>query len=138
MGYTDTPNGEGTQHGSAYNGGYVGIVLTLLAQLGLLSPPDAFGAEITSRMCTGGPATCHAAIDAALLATYNALVAANGGSTNVATWTNSTKSKAAGVTMPQYDSIDFKAIGLIDTPNIDWQNRPTFQQVIEFPRHRPR
>ena len=40
--------------------------------------------------------------------------------------------------MPEFDSIGFRALGLVGQPNIDWQNRPTFQQVVEFPRHRPR
>jgi hypothetical protein len=45
-------------------------------------------------------------------------------------------SKAAGQTMPQFDSIAFRALGVVGQPNIDWQNRPTFQQVVEFPHHR--
>jgi hypothetical protein len=36
------------------------------------------------------------------------------------------------------DSIDFSAVGLVDVPNIPWQNRPTFQQVVEVSSHRPR
>jgi hypothetical protein len=63
---------------------------------------------------------------------------ANGGSTSVHGWTSSTASHAAGQTMPQFDSIAFKALGVIGQPNIDWQNRPTFQQVVQFPRHRAR
>ena len=78
-----------------------------------------------------------AAIDAALLATYNALVAANG-TADVAAWTASTASRAAGVTMPVYDEIESQALGLVGQPAMDWQNRPTFQQVIEFPRHQAR
>ena len=39
-------------------------------------------------------------------------------------------------TMPQFDAITFTAFGLITQPLIDWQNRPTFQQVIQFPAHR--
>ena len=35
------------------------------------------------------------------------------------------------------DAIQFRALGLVGQPAIDWQNRPTFQQVVEFPRHRP-
>jgi hypothetical protein len=65
------------------------------------------------------------------------LVAANG-THHVASWTASTAAKAAGQTMPEFDSIGFRALGLVGQPNIDWQNRPTFQQVVEFPRHRPR
>jgi len=34
------------------------------------------------------------------------------------------------------DSIQFKAMGAIETPGIAWQNRPTYQQVVEFPAHR--
>jgi hypothetical protein len=65
------------------------------------------------------------------------LVAANG-STDVATWTASSESKAAAQTMPVFDAIQFKATGIVGQPAIDWQNRPTFQQVIEFFRHRTR
>ena len=49
-----------------------------------------------------------------------------------------TDNPAAGQTMPVYDAIQFRALGVVGQPAIDWQNRPTFQQVIEFPRHRPR
>ena len=56
--------------------------------------------------------------------------------TNVAGWTRDTASKAAGVTMPAYDDIQFTSIGIVGQPAIDWQNRPTFQQVAEFPAHR--
>jgi len=35
-------------------------------------------------------------------------------------------------TMPVYDAIHFQTLGLISQPNIDWQNRPTFQQVVHF------
>lgn len=34
------------------------------------------------------------------------------------------------------DRIEHRAIGLSSVPPIDWQNRPTFQQVVEFNRHR--
>lgn len=30
------------------------------------------------------------------------------------------------------DRIQHRAIGLASVPAIDWQNRPTFQQVVEF------
>lgn len=35
--------------------------------------------------------------------------------------------------MRQYDDIQFLAVGIVGQPAIDWQNRPTFQQVVEFP-----
>src|SRR4029450_12269905 len=34
------------------------------------------------------------------------------------------------------DSIVQSALGGITHPPISWQNRPTYQQVIEFPAHR--
>jgi hypothetical protein len=40
--------------------------------------------------------------------------------------------------MPAYDNITLRAVGLVTEPDLDWQNRPTFQQVVDFPTHRPR
>jgi hypothetical protein len=137
MQWVNTPNSGGAHLGSAYDGGYEGYVVSTLEQLLGRHPADGFGTAITSRECGGGPSTCAASIDAALKATYDALVQANG-SSDVASWTASTDSKAAGQTMPQFDAIHFRALGIVGQPDIDWQNRPTFQQVIQFPRHRPR
>lgn len=36
------------------------------------------------------------------------------------------------------DAIHFTPIGLVSVPDIPWQNRPTFQQVVQVERHRPR
>jgi acyl-homoserine lactone acylase PvdQ len=132
MSFVDYPS---LHRGSSYDGGYESYVVATLEQLLGQTPVDGFGSEITSRECAGGPSTCGTAIDAALLKTYNALVTANG-SSDVASWTASTASKAAGEAMPVFDAIHFQALGLVGQPDIDWQNRPTFQQVIEFPRHR--
>jgi hypothetical protein len=56
----------------------------------------------------------------------------------VSAWTASSASKAAGQSMPEFDAIAFRAMGIVGQPTIDWQNRPTFQQVVQFERHRPR
>ncbi len=134
MPWVDYPN----QHqGSSYDGGYEGYLVATLQQLLGQSPADGFGSEITTRECTGGPGTCAASVDTALQQTYDALVTANG-SSDGASWTASSASAAANQPMPVYDAIQFRALGLVGQPAIDWQNRPTFQQVIEFPRHRPR
>jgi acyl-homoserine lactone acylase PvdQ len=137
MQWVNTPNSGGAHLGSAYDGGYEGYLVATLEQLLGQHPADGFGTAITSRECAGGPSTCAGSIDAALKATYDALTQANG-SSNVASWTASTDSKAAGQTMPQFDAIHFRALGIVGQPDIDWQNRPTFQQVVQFPRHRPR
>ena len=36
------------------------------------------------------------------------------------------------------DSIVHRALGGITVPRIAWQNRPTYQQVVEFPARRSR
>ncbi len=53
--------------------------------------------------------------------------------------------KTQGVTDPRkltYDKTqdDIRSVtaGVVGVRPIDWQNRPTFQQVVEFTRHRPR
>src|SRR5262249_61329927 len=73
----------------------------------------------------------------ALAAPYRALVKANKGSANLASWTADANTVAAGLTMPQYDAIAFATIGIVGQPSMPWQNRPTFQQVVSFPAHRP-
>jgi len=138
MQFVNTPNSGGAHVGSAYDGGYEGYLMSTLQQLLGQSPADGWGSELTDRECGGGPATCGSAIDAALQSTYDALVTANGGSTDVASWTASTDSAAAKQAMPVFDAIQFRALGIIGQPAIDWQNRPTFQQVVSFSRHRAR
>ena len=53
-------------------------------------------------------------------------------------WTQDANTVATGLTMPAYDAIGFRALGIVGQPSIPWQNRPTFQQVVSFPAHRPR
>jgi len=138
MQFVNTPNSGGAHVGSAYDGGYEGYLMSTLQQLLGQSPADGWSSELTDRECGGGLATCGSAIDAALQSTYDALVTANGGSTDVASWTASTDSAAAKQAMPVFDAIQFRALGIIGQPAIDWQNRPTFQQVVSFSRHRAR
>jgi hypothetical protein len=41
-------------------------------------------------------------------------------------------------TPPGCDQIEFTTAGALDTPPIPWQDRGTFQQAVEIPRHRAR
>ncbi len=138
--FANTPNSQGQNLGSAYDdAGWEGYLVKLLAQLRGQRVAQPFPPAVLARICgSHGPADCHAAINRALLDTYQALVAANGGNTQVASWTQNTATRSAGVTMPDYDAIHFTAVGLVGQPAIDWQNRPTFQQVVSFPNHRAR
>jgi acyl-homoserine lactone acylase PvdQ len=138
--FVDTPSS--THHGSSYDGGWEGYLQKTLQQLRGQHPTDRFTSVITSRWCTSGPASCRAAINRALSATFRALTRVNATST-VSAWTKSSAlaadEKASGnsaETMPQFDAIHFAALGVETVPNIDWQNRPTFQQVVQFPAHR--
>ena len=137
MQWVNTPNSGDAHLGSAYDGGYEGYLMSTLQQLLGDSPSDGFSSVLTKHECNGGPSTCHAAVDKALKTTYDALVDANG-SSDVASWTDSTDSHASGQTMPEFDSIILRPLGIVGQPHLDWQNRPTFQQVVEFPRHRAR
>jgi len=143
MGFVDTPNGNGSRHGSSYDGGWEGYMEKVLEQLSGKHPVDPFTSVITKKWCTSGPASCRAAINAALLTTYKTLKKENG-TAKVSKWTKDSaliadekSSGNAKESMPQFDAINFTPFGLITQPLIDWQNRPTFQQVIQFPARRP-
>jgi acyl-homoserine lactone acylase PvdQ len=137
MGFSNTP-ANGGHVGSAYDGGWEGYMEKALDQMMGKQVADPFSSAVTAKLCgTGGLSNCGPELDAALESTYQALVTANGGSTNVALWTADSATAAAGVTMPVYDNIEFETLGIVGQPNITWQNRSTFQQVISFTGHRP-
>jgi acyl-homoserine lactone acylase PvdQ len=143
MGFVDTPNGGGSRHGSSYDGGWEGYMEKTLEQLNGQHPVDPFTAVVTKKWCTSGPASCRAAINKVLRETYKTLKKENGTAT-VTAWTkdsaliaDQSASGNAKETMPEFDQISFTPLGLITQPLIDWQNRPTFQQVIQFPARRP-
>jgi acyl-homoserine lactone acylase PvdQ len=138
MPFVNTPNSGGTHLGSAFDTGYEGYLLKTLEQLRGQHVTAGFSPAITATWCAGGPASCPNAIDRALAKAYSAMVTANGGATDVASWTLSPAAAVAKQTMPVFDAIQFRALGIVGQPAIDWQNRPTFQQVVSFPSHRAR
>jgi hypothetical protein len=143
MVFADTPNSRGAHLGSAYASGYESYVVKALRLMRGAPVAAPFGPALSSRLCGGGLAACGAPVDKALQQTAIDLAAANRG-TDPTRWTVSpalaNANRAAAVafpagaaqTMPQYDAIAFRALGLIGQPSLDWQNRPTFQQVVEF------
>jgi len=138
MGFVNEPFNGGGHLGSAYDGGWEGYTVKALDQYTGTSVAQPFSSTVTRKLCgSAGLRSCGAALDAALEATYQALVKANGGTKNVALWTRDANTVAAGLTMPAYDAIGFRSLGIVGQPSIPWQNRPTFQQVVCFPALRP-
>ena len=109
QGWASTPNSDGGQLGDAYGGGWEGYVWKVLRQQQGRPVLQPFSSAATTRVCGSGLAGCPAAVLAAFIqpgaGAYDALVTANGGSTNVSQWTADTQTVTAKVTMPQYDSI---------------------------------
>ena len=133
--FVDPPhNGDGVNQGDGYYVGWEGDVVRALNQLRGVHQADPFS-RVTIRHLCGGKG-CAKAVQSALLDTYEQLVAVNR-TTDVGTWTQDSASQTAGQTMPVNDDIQFQAIGVVGQPAIDWQNRPTYQQVVQFPAHRP-
>jgi len=142
MQFTNTPNSGDAHLGSAYDGGWEGYMQKTLQQLRGLHPLDPFTSVVTDKWCTSGPTSCSKAINAVLLHVFLTLRGENG-SSKVKTWRINSELIAdragtgdAHESMGQYDAIRFRPLGVVTQPLIDWQNRPTFQQVIQFPSHR--
>jgi acyl-homoserine lactone acylase PvdQ len=124
--------------GSAYDGGWEGNVQKLLDQLAGVPVAQPFPISVLDHVCgANGVVDCPQAIAAALSDTWDALVKANGGSTTPPSWTADSASSAAGRSIPSLDQIQFTTVGIVGQPAMPWQNRPTFQQVAEFPQSRP-
>ena len=111
--------------GSAWNGiAWYGYVHKDLRQV--LDRPVTGGYSRT--YCGGGSlATCRSQLRASLSEAVADLQAAQGtGDVLALTYEKSR------------DTIQHVVAGLVGVRAIDWQNRPTFQQVATFDRHRPR
>jgi acyl-homoserine lactone acylase PvdQ len=110
--------------GSAWNGvAWYGYVAKDLARVRGTDP----GAW-SRTYCGGGDAvTCQEDLRASLRAAVDRALAEQG----VASVAELTYDK-------HIDDIRSVTAGVVGVRDIDWQNRPTFQQVVGFPGHRPR
>ncbi|TMA32677.1 MAG: penicillin acylase family protein [Deltaproteobacteria bacterium] len=118
LGFDDAPSDQNL--GSAYQDGYYGYLSKVLRQ--------ALGRRVRGRYrvlrCAGGGrATCAAAVQASLKAAVDAL-AARFGSPAPSGWQTDARA----------DDIHFAIGGVLAlvVPHIPWQNRPTFQQVVQI------
>jgi len=102
------------------------------------------------------PTSAAAAPAPAVLGPYSRVYCGNGSLTACRAMLLSTLSQAIGMTPQQlyadatcaaagrqydqecYDSIAFRAVGVVSQPLLPWINRPTFQQAVEITGHRPR
>ena len=99
--------------GSAFQGGYYGYVIRVLQMA-----RGASASPYRQLLCagTGDLADCRAALVTSLQQTIDGL------GTDMASW---------DPTLEADDAINHTALGLADVPNIHWQNRPTWQQVVQ-------
>ncbi|MEA2301425.1 MAG: hypothetical protein QOE44_1960, partial [Solirubrobacteraceae bacterium] len=132
LGIDDPPNqGSGTPHvGSAYDTGWFGYVEKDLRNLRGL--PEA--GRYHRVYCGGGdPAACRAMLT-------DTLRQAVAQAADPATLYADPACTAAGRPGDQecFDAISFRPIGVTSVPLMPWVNRPTYQQAVEIPGHRPR
>src|SRR4051795_4495911 len=126
---SNDPNNHGQHLGSAWQHGWYGYVIKDLRTL--------LGKRVRGRYsrtyCGGGTrgggnlGRCRVALRSSLRAALKVDPAKLYGGDPVC--------KAAGLDGDQacFDSIYFRPLGAITQPLIPWQNRPTFQQVVEVP-----
>ncbi len=119
----DQPGGDGSHLGSAFDVGFYGIVqkdLRLVLGRSVAGPLNRI-------YCGGGSlAACRAALTSSLAQAVAETPAQVYPANGVC---------AAGDQMCA-DSIQFRALGAISQPLIEWVNRPTFQQAVEVQGHR--
>ena len=124
--------------GSAYDGGWEGYLQRSLRQA--VNPAIANG---YSQVYCGGAgqggngslSACQTAVQGALQGAIDALAAAYG-SADPTAWSCARANQGAGQCNPADDDIVFSAVGVVSVPDIPWINRPTFQQVVQYPAHR--
>jgi len=118
--------------GSAYDAGWEGYLQRSLRQA--VNP--ALTPRYSQSFCGSGKlAACQAALLAALQGTIDAMTRAYG-SSDPASWTCDRGNQGQGQCNPAADDIVFSPVGLENLPNMPWVNRPTFQQVVEYPARR--
>jgi acyl-homoserine lactone acylase PvdQ len=128
MGLNDPP-GPG---GSAYDGGWEGYLQRSMRQALDPSIPNAY----SQSYCGSGSLTaCQAAVLGALQGAIDALTQAYG-SSDPAAWTCARSNGGSGQCNPARDDIQFQPTGALQVPGIPWVNRPTFQQVVQYPARR--
>jgi hypothetical protein len=135
--------------GSAYDGGWEGYLQRSLQQAVNPSLANGYSQVYCGGDGSGGSgslASCQAALKGALDSTISQLTSLYG-SSDPNTWTcsrsNETGGRAPGSGQadntkcnPALDDIQYNEVGVGSVPSMPWVNRPTFQQVVQFPAGR--
>jgi hypothetical protein len=124
---SNDPNNHGQHLGSAWQHGWYGYVIKDLRTLLKQPVRGRYSRVYCGR---GSLARCRAALRNSLRAALKIDPAKLYGNDDVCT--------KAGLAGDQtcFDAIYFRPLGAITQPLIPWQNRPTFQQVVEVQGHR--
>lgn len=122
--------------GSAYDesaGGWESYINTALRQVNGEPISDAYSQIYCGSVngSQGNLGRCRDALRDALDATIDQLTRAYG-SSDPAQWSCSTTNSGSQCN-PKNDYIHFQAVGAQSTDDMHWINRPTFQQVVQFP-----
>jgi acyl-homoserine lactone acylase PvdQ len=128
-GQDNAPNNHGDHLGSAYQEGWYGYAAKDLRTI--------LGEPVKERyartFCGKGVlADCRAALRRSLKAAVNVPASE--------LYSGDPLCQAAKRDGDQtcFDAVSFRALGAITQPLIPWINRPTYQQAVEIPSHRPR
>lgn len=119
------------QLGSAYDGGFESYVVKLLDQIEGIKVDQKFPSAFLEKVCFSGIQNCKNVIQQTFNEVQQSLEQINATS-NAYLWTNDAESLHTGKTISQLDEIVFQPIGVISLAPIEWQNRPTFQQIVSF------
>jgi acyl-homoserine lactone acylase PvdQ len=117
--------------GSAYDGGWEGYLQRALRQAVNPAIPNGYSQNYCGQ---GSLGACQSALQAALQGAIDSLTATYGTSDPNA-WTCS-RSNTGAQCNPAQDDIQHNAVGVGTVPAMPWVNRPTFQQVVQYPGHR--
>jgi acyl-homoserine lactone acylase PvdQ len=128
-GQDNAPNNHGDHLGSAYQEGWYGYAFKDLRQ--------ALGRPVRQRyartFCGNGRLSrCRAALTASLKEALAVPASELYGGDETCQKAGRDGDQAC------FDAVSFRALGGITQPLIPWINRPTYQQAVELPAHRPR
>ena len=128
----DEPNADGAHTGSSYIAGWYGYAQKDLRSILGDQPAGAYSRQYCGDADGDGVSSvdaCRQALSTSLRTAVAA--AANEGELYNDDTCDADNDPAFGDPQLCFDAIEHAAIGAITQPLINWQNRPTFQQVVE-------